>query len=53
MLDVYSKSAWINPTPEDRWPYYESIAMTRELMEDRMYPLTLAGLEGAMRTLAR
>ncbi len=53
MLEVYSKSAWINPTPEDRWPYYESIAMTRELMDDRMYPLTLAGLEGAMRALAR
>ncbi|MGD2140107.1 MAG: VWA domain-containing protein [Burkholderiales bacterium] len=53
MLDVYSKSAWINPTPEDRWQYYESIPMVRELMDDRMYPLTLAGLEQAMRSLAR
>ena len=53
ILDVYSKAAWINPTPEDRWQYYESIPMVRELMEDRMYPLTLAGLENAMRILAR
>ena len=53
MLDVYGKAAWINPTPEDRWQYYESIPMVRELMEDRMYPLTLAGLENAMRILAR
>lgn len=53
LLDVYSKAVWINPTPEERWPYYESIPMIRELMEDRMYPLTLSGLEGAMRRLVR
>ncbi len=53
MLDVYSKAVWINPTPEERWPYYESIPMIRELMEDRMYPLTLSGLEDAMRRLVR
>ncbi len=53
MLEVYSKAVWINPTPEERWPYYESIPMIRELMEDRMYPLTLSGLENAMRGLVR
>ena len=53
MLDVYSKAVWINPTPEERWPFYESIPMIRELMEDRMYPLTLSGLESAMRRLVR
>jgi hypothetical protein len=53
LLDVYSKAVWINPTPEERWPYYESIPMIRELMEDRMYPLTLSGLESAMRRLVR
>lgn len=53
MLDVYSKAVWINPTPEERWPYYESIPMIRELMDDRMYPLTLSGLENAMRKLVR
>jgi uncharacterized protein with von Willebrand factor type A (vWA) domain len=53
LLEVYGKAAWINPQPEDRWGYYDSIGMTRQLMGDRMYPLTLAGLEGAMRALTR
>jgi len=53
LLEVYGKAAWINPQPEDRWSYYESIGMTQQLMGDRMYPLTLAGLENAMRALTR
>jgi uncharacterized protein with von Willebrand factor type A (vWA) domain len=53
MLDVYPHAAWLNPTPEDRWNYYESIGMVRTLMAGRMYPLTLQGLEGAMRELTR
>ena len=53
MLDVYPHAAWLNPTPEDSWGYYESIGMIRNLMGDRMYPLTLEGLERAMRELAR
>jgi uncharacterized protein with von Willebrand factor type A (vWA) domain len=53
MLDVYPHAAWLNPTPEDRWGYYESIGMVRGLMRNRMYPLTLQGLEQAMRALAR
>ena len=53
MLDVYPHAAWLNPTPEDSWGYYESIGMIRNLMGDRMYPLTLEGLERAMRELTR
>jgi uncharacterized protein with von Willebrand factor type A (vWA) domain len=53
MLDVYPHAAWLNPTPEDRWDYYESIGMIRGLMGGRMYPLTLEGLERAMRELTR
>jgi len=53
MLNVYRHAVWLNPTPEDRWGYYESIAMVRNLMADRMYPLTLQGLDMAMRTLTR
>ncbi|HWA13590.1 MAG TPA: VWA domain-containing protein, partial [Burkholderiales bacterium] len=36
MLDVYSKAIWLNPTPEERWGYYESIGMVRNLMGERM-----------------
>jgi hypothetical protein len=53
ILDVYPKAVWINPQPEDRWDYYESVRMTKQLMGDRMYPLTLSGLEQAMRELTR
>ncbi len=53
MLDVYEKAVWINPTPKERWPYYESIAMIGDLLEERMYPLTLDGLQGAMRRLTK
>ncbi|HEX7953864.1 MAG TPA: VWA domain-containing protein [Burkholderiales bacterium] len=53
MLNVYPHAAWLNPTPQDRWDYYESIGMVRNLMGGRMYPLTLEGLEQAMRALAR
>ena len=50
---VYPKVAWLNPTPEDWWGYTPSIGMMKRLMGDRMYPLTLEGLENAARGLAR
>lgn len=53
LLDVYSRAVWINPQPEARWQYHESIGLVRQLMGDRMVPLTLEGLERAMRALAR
>jgi len=53
MLDVYPHAAWLNPTAEERWGYYESIGMVKQLMGDRMYPLTLEGLTRAMRELTR
>jgi uncharacterized protein len=53
LLDVYHKAVWLNPQPEDRWGYYESIGMVRQLVGDRMYPLTLGGLEEGMRELSR
>jgi uncharacterized protein with von Willebrand factor type A (vWA) domain len=53
VLDVYSKVAWINPTPKARWKYHESISITRELVDDRMFGLTLSDLEKAMKQLAK
>ena len=53
VLDVYHKAIWLNPQPEDRWGYYESIGMVRQLLGERMYPLTLGGLEEGMRELSR
>jgi len=53
LTDVYPHAIWLNPQPEDRWGYYESIGMARQLIGNRMFPLTLAGLEAGMRELAR
>ena len=43
--------AWLNPEPEQRWEYTPSVQLTRELVEDRMYPLTLRGLDDAIKAL--
>jgi len=48
---TYSNVVWLNPTPERHWDYTPSIGAIRQLMDDRMYPLTLAGLEAAMKRL--
>jgi uncharacterized protein with von Willebrand factor type A (vWA) domain len=53
LTDAYRSAAWINPTPEAYWGHSASTAILRELMGGRMYPLTLAGLDAAMRALSR
>lgn len=53
MLDVYRSAAWLNPIPEKNWTHSQSIQMIRSIMEDRMYPLSLEGLDRAMRELTR
>ena len=42
---------WLNPVPRERWGYTQSIGMIRRLFANRMFPLTLDGLEAAMREL--
>ena len=53
MTHVYPASVWLNPVPEQHWSYTQSLKMIKTLMNDRMYPLTLAGLDAAMRELTR
>jgi uncharacterized protein with von Willebrand factor type A (vWA) domain len=53
ILAVYPKAVWLNPVPERYWGGTGSIRMVRELMEERMFPLTLDGLENATRRLQR
>ena len=47
----YPKHAWLNPARQDRWQHVPSISIARELFEHRMFPLTLAGIDQAMRAL--
>jgi len=51
LLDHYPKAVWLNPTPEKYWGGTMSIGMIRALMEGRMFPLTLDGIDRAMREL--
>ncbi|WP_147694177.1 vWA domain-containing protein [Vogesella mureinivorans] len=53
LLDQFKHAVWLNPMPQAAWEYTQSIGMVGELMQNRMYPLTLEGLEQAMRQLKR
>jgi uncharacterized protein with von Willebrand factor type A (vWA) domain len=53
LLVTYPKSVWLNPVPERYWEGTPSIHLVHELMEGRMFPLTLDGLDRAMRRLTR
>lgn len=52
LLNTYPKAIWLNPEPEQRWQYTASTQMLRQLMDQRMYPLTVSGLEQGMRELS-
>ena len=55
-MDRFSRTwrrlIWLNPTPQEHWPYTQSTGIVRELVEDRMFPLTLEGLEEGARYLS-
>jgi len=53
MLDTFEKVIWINPTPQDTWEYSTSVSLIQKLVEDRMYPLTIAGIEEGMNVLSK
>ncbi|MFL6648331.1 MAG: vWA domain-containing protein [Sulfurifustaceae bacterium] len=53
LLEKYPSAIWLNPEPEKHWGYTESITIIRKMMNNRMYPLTLEGLERGMRQLSR
>jgi uncharacterized protein with von Willebrand factor type A (vWA) domain len=50
---TYPHAVWLNPVPEGEWAYTHSIQMMKQLMSGRMFPLTLEGLDAAMRELVR
>ncbi|HEX4192220.1 MAG TPA: VWA domain-containing protein [Stellaceae bacterium] len=53
LVGAYPKAVWLNPVPEKYWEGTRSIGMIKQIMDDRMYPLTLEGLDRAMRKLTR
>ena len=53
LIEVYHASVWLNPIPEKNWGHGQSIQMMKAIFENRMFPLTLDGLDKAMRELTR
>jgi len=53
LTNVYASAVWLNPSAEQYWMGNQSTRMIREIMDNRMFPLTLSGLDDAMRILAR
>ncbi len=51
LLNTYQRAIWLNPEPRDRWNFTPSIKLAREIMDDRMYPLTIAGLDEGIKAL--
>lgn len=51
ILEVYPNAVWLNPQGRRTWDYYDSIRIMREIMDDRMYPLTIDGLDRAIREI--
>jgi uncharacterized protein with von Willebrand factor type A (vWA) domain len=49
----WEKCVWLNPVPERHWRFTASVGLVREVMQERMFPLTLAGLDSAMQTLSK
>jgi uncharacterized protein with von Willebrand factor type A (vWA) domain len=53
LLHTYPHAIWLNPEPAQRWEYTPSIGITREIMGERMFPLTLAGLDQGIKELQK
>ncbi|WP_221794721.1 vWA domain-containing protein [Oceanobacter mangrovi] len=53
VTDQFPQTVWLNPVPEQWWSYTHSLALIRQLMDQRMYPLTLEGITAATRALQR
>lgn len=53
LTENFDHVAWINPVPKEHWEHGYSIAVVRQLLEDRMYPMSVKGLEEAMTQLSK
>ncbi|MEL7415680.1 MAG: VWA domain-containing protein, partial [Pseudomonadota bacterium] len=51
--EKWPSAIWINPIPSNHWGYTHSIGMIQEIFTDRMYPMTLKGIEAGIKELGR
>jgi uncharacterized protein with von Willebrand factor type A (vWA) domain len=50
---AYPRLVWLNPLGREHWRYTSSVGLTQELIDERMFPLTLEGLDAAIAQLRR
>ncbi|MGA2549884.1 MAG: VWA domain-containing protein [Burkholderiaceae bacterium] len=53
LTETFPKFVWLNPEPEPLWQYRQSISVIQQVLRQHMYPITIEGLERAMRTLSK
>ncbi|MEY4249246.1 MAG: hypothetical protein RJA87_879 [Pseudomonadota bacterium] len=53
VTQIYPSTVWLNPTAERHWDYTPSVGVMKQLVSDRMFPLTIEGLDKAMKELVR
>ena len=53
MVGIYDKLVWLNQVTQEHWEYSASVELTRSLVEDNMFPLTIRGLEESMAYLSK
>jgi uncharacterized protein with von Willebrand factor type A (vWA) domain len=53
LCHTFPRHAWLNPEPEPVWQYRQSVAIIRRILNERMFPVTMDGLERAMRLLSK
>ena len=53
LLGHFHKAVWLNPVPQKHWGYTHSTTLMRRLFGERMFPLTIEGIDQAMRELVR
>ncbi len=53
VTDIYESAVWLNPVPDKHWEYTPSIEIINQVFSDRMFPLTLEGIDNAMKELNR
>lgn len=53
MIQTWPKAVWLNPEPQASWQYRQSTTLIRNIVQDKMYPVTVSGIEQAMRLLSK
>ena len=53
IVSTWPKSVWLNPEPQASWQYRQSISLIRNMVQDKMFPVTVSGIEQAMRLLSK